>query len=67
MAWTQQDLDAIKAAIASGSKKVQYQDRAEEYHSLSEMLRIKKLIENELGLRRQKHVYPMHSRGHRSG
>lgn len=67
MAWTQKDLDAIKTAIASGSKKVQYQDRSVEYNSLSELLRVKALIENELGMRRQKHVYPVHSRGHKGG
>jgi len=49
MAWTQTDLDRLKAAIAQGVRKVTYSDgRAHEYHSLAEMLRLKAVVEAEV-------------------
>lgn len=49
MAFTQAHLDAINEAIAAGTLEVQYTDRRVKYHSLSEMLRIRSLILQELG------------------
>jgi hypothetical protein len=40
MAYTQDDIDALKAAIASGAKKVKFSDRETEYRDLSEMRQI---------------------------
>jgi hypothetical protein len=55
MAWTQEHLDAINAAIALGATRVKYQDPAgglhdTEYSSLDDLLRRKRMIEAELGL-----------------
>lgn len=38
--WTQDDVDALQAAIKSGAKTVKYADREVTYHSLDEMLRL---------------------------
>jgi hypothetical protein len=38
MAWTQADVDTLKAAIASGVRRVRYTDREVEYQSTDEML-----------------------------
>lgn len=35
--WTQEEIDALKAAIASGVLSVRYADRTVTYHSLQEM------------------------------
>lgn len=41
MAWTQTDVDALKAAIATGALKVRYADGREvTYRSLAEMERV---------------------------
>jgi hypothetical protein len=37
MAWTTADRDALKAAIASGERRVRYGDREVEYRTLEEM------------------------------
>lgn len=50
MAWTTDDLDAIKKAIAQGALTVKYADKEVTYRSLNEMLKIKGLIESELGI-----------------
>lgn len=48
MAWTQSDIDALKAAIASGVKSVAYSDKTVTYHSLSEMLQALAAMEAEV-------------------
>lgn len=48
MAYTQSDLDAIKAAIASGNLTVKINDRLVTYRSLDDLFRIKDLIEGEV-------------------
>lgn len=63
MAFSQTDLDAIKTAIASGTMKVKYADREVQYQSLDDLLKIKGLIEKELGQAGRKFVYPVHSKG----
>ena len=48
MAYTQGQLDALEAAIAEGTLKVEYGDKKVEYRSLNEMIRIRDLIKYEL-------------------
>ncbi len=49
MAWTQTDLDALKAAIAKGARSVTTSDgKSVTFHSLDEMLRLKAAIEAEV-------------------
>lgn len=48
MAYTQEDLDNINEAIATGAKTVEIQGRKVEYRSLEEMIAIKKLISDEV-------------------
>lgn len=50
MAYTQQQLDALKAAIADGALVVKYGDKSTQYRSLDEMIRIKEMMEDELGI-----------------
>lgn len=67
MAWTMQDRDALKKAIASGVKTVAYTDRRAEYRTLDEMLEALSLIEEELGLGKKcRRVYMTVSTGIRS-
>ncbi len=51
MAFTVEQYEALKAAIAQGVLKVDYQDKSVTYRSLDEMIRVLRLIEEELGLR----------------
>lgn len=51
MAFTQADVDKIKAAIAAGVKRVRFRDREVEYRSLEEMKDALELIEKELNPR----------------
>lgn len=53
MAWTQQDLDNLEAAMATGAKRVKYADKEIEYNSWAEMLAARNLIREELGLNTQ--------------
>lgn len=48
MAWTQADLDALDAAIALGTKTIQYADKLVTYPSISEMLMARKAISDAL-------------------
>lgn len=48
MAYTQDQLDAIKQSIAEGVLTVKYADKEVTYRSLDELLRAKRMIENEL-------------------
>lgn len=50
MAWTIAQLEAIERAIQNGSTRIRYENRDITYRSLDEMLRIRDLIRNELGL-----------------
>ena len=49
MAWSQSDLDAIEAAIKSGTTMVKYDTKTVTYRSLDELIRIRELIKKELG------------------
>lgn len=48
MAWTQSDIDALKAAIARGVRTVSSQGRTVTYHSLDEMLKALAAMESEV-------------------
>lgn len=50
MSYTTEDLTAIKKAIAQGALSVKYADKEVTYRSLEEMLKIKGMIETELGI-----------------
>lgn len=49
MAFTQAQLDALDAAIASGTRSVSYDGKRVEYGSLAEMLQVRALMADELG------------------
>ena len=53
MAYTLEQLTALKASLAEGSKVVRYQDKWIEYRSFDEMIKIIDLIESELGLKKR--------------
>lgn len=48
--YTLEMYNALCAAIAQGARRVKYSDKEVEYMSLAEMLSIKDLMEQELGL-----------------
>jgi hypothetical protein len=48
MAWSQSDIDALKAAIATGTRSVSYSDRAVTYHSMDDMLKALQAMEAEV-------------------
>lgn len=48
MSWTQTDLDRINAAIAKGVKVVAYQSGSVTYQSLDDMLKIRRLMIEEI-------------------
>lgn len=50
MAYTSEQYSALQAAIAEGALVVKYQDKQVTYRSLDEMLRILKLMANDLGI-----------------
>ena len=48
MAFTQSDIDALKASIAGGELRVRFADREVEYRNLDEMLRLLSRMETEV-------------------
>lgn len=48
MAWTQLQLDAIEAAIASGELTVRFGDRTVTYRSMEELLQARAVIKEAL-------------------
>lgn len=48
MAWTQAQLDAIEAAIASGELSVQFGDRTITYRSMEDLLKARAVIKDAL-------------------
>ncbi len=48
--WTLEDLAALSAAIKTGARRIEYQDKTVEYRSLAEMLAIRRLMLIELGV-----------------
>lgn len=66
MAFTQSDLDRINAAIASGKRSVQLNGRRIEYQSLSDMLKAKAAIEQELNAGLEESTGVNRPRGYRA-
>ena len=50
MSWTQEQLDALNAAIAEGATRVRYGDREVQYRSLAEMTQLRDAMRRALGL-----------------
>lgn len=50
MAFTQDQYDKLTEAIAQGAREVWYGDKRVQYHSLSDMLKLKSTMEAELGI-----------------
>lgn len=50
MAFTQAQLDALEEAMSQGTKRVKYADKEVEYPSLKDMIALRDLIREELGL-----------------
>ena len=48
MAWTQVDVDKLKAAIAQGATKVKFADREVTYRSLDEMRETLRLLQADV-------------------
>jgi hypothetical protein len=48
MAWTQSQLDAIEAAIASGELTVRFGDRTVTYRSMDELLQARAVIKEAI-------------------
>lgn len=65
MAYTQQQLDALEAAIGDGASVVKYSDKTVEYRSLADMMKIRDMMRADLGLSAAEttFVYPTFSKG----
>jgi len=66
MAWTTADLEAIEASIKNGTSRVRYADREITYRDLDELLKLRNLIQAELGVVANGgigHHYPGFSKG----
>lgn len=64
MAWTQSDIDALKAAIATGARDVSYSDRRVSYRSLDEMRTILRMVTDEVNeTTRTRQIRPQMSKG----
>lgn len=50
MAWTQADLDAVEAAIASGVEEVRFADRSVRYRTIGDLQKARQEIKNALSL-----------------
>lgn len=50
VAYTTEQLNTLEAAIADGALTVKYGDKLTTYRSLDEMIRIRNLMRDELGL-----------------
>lgn len=51
--FTQADYDALNKAIASGVMSVRFADRTVQYRSMDEMLRVRHMMAEELGVTRR--------------
>lgn len=65
MAWTQEQLTALEDAIAQGALRVRYSDKEVQYRSLAEMLQLRDMIRQELGLNKPggRRLLAKHSKG----
>jgi len=65
MAWTIEEYNALKSAIATGAKTVKYADKEVTYRSLDEMAAVLRAMGEELGLNdhTSSRKYPGYSKG----
>jgi len=62
--WTLADVEQLRSAIAQGVKRVEYQDKAVTYHSLDEMMRALRMMEEALGLKKKSaRLFAEHDKG----
>lgn len=66
--YTQQDLDALNSAIASGHLRVEYDGKKVEFRSLSDLIRIRDMVAEDLSPSNsssasQRQFYPTFSKG----
>ena len=61
--YTQEQLDALNAAIAQGVKEVYYGDKRVVYRSLAEMLQIRALMVKQLSAATPQRKNPIFSKG----
>jgi len=61
--YTQEQLDAINAAIAQGVKEVYYGDKRVVYRSLAEMLQIRTLMVKQLSAATPQRKNPIFCKG----
>lgn len=62
--FTEADVEALRAAIRLGAKRVEYEDKAVTYHSLDEMMRALRVMEEALGIKkRSSRLYAEASKG----
>jgi len=62
-AFTQTQLDTLNAAIAQGVLEVKYADKTVVYRSLREMMAIRDVMKQELGLKKSGRKYAKHNKG----
>lgn len=65
MAYTIEQYNAITEAIATGSLTIKYADKEVTYRSLNDMIKIKGIIETELGIvpTQSRRKYASYSKG----
>jgi len=63
VAYTQQDLDALRAAMASGVLRTKFRDQEVEYRSLDEMRQIERDMVKALTTAPSPRVYPTYGSG----
>lgn len=66
MAYTQEQIDVLEAAIGQGVLEVQYADKTVKYRSLDEMLRILNMMKgivDPVATRRGNRRYAEHNKG----
>lgn len=64
MSYTQAQIDALEAAIATGALTVEYGDKKVTYRSLNEMKEILSDMQNSVaGKKRIRRVFAKHSKG----
>lgn len=51
--YTLEQVEALRSAIAKGIRRVEYLDKAVTYASLDEMLRVLRVMEESLGLKKK--------------
>ena len=57
-------LDELEKALFSGTLKIKYQDKEQEFRSVNEMTRLRETLKRELGIQKKKRrVNASHSKG----